>query len=175
MSERPPYEAYAAIMGLFAAALGIAGGLARRLDRDPQCQTPIDLFTLSVATFKAARTIARDDVASFIREPFVEGEAGAGDEEEPVEGGMQQALGELVTCSRCTGTWAAAGLAATQILAPRFGRLLTWSLAAAGINDFLQASFSVLTSKANVLEEKGAGLSWLPRARSSSEPLESTG
>jgi len=62
---------------------------------------------------------------------------------------MHQAIGELVTCSRCVGTWTAAGLATTQILAPRFGRLLTWSLAAAGANDFLQAAFSAATSKAN--------------------------
>jgi hypothetical protein len=59
---------------------------------------------------------------------------------------MQQAIGELVTCSRCAGTWAAAGLAATQVLAPRFG-LLTWSFAAAGINDFMQAVFARLTEQ----------------------------
>ena len=81
-------------------------------------------------------------------QPFVRGEAHSGDEE-PVEGGVHQAIGELVTCSRCVGTWAAAGLATTQILAPRFGRLLTWSLAAAGANDFLQAAFVAATSKAN--------------------------
>ena len=174
MSERPPYGSYAAIMGAFAGGLGVAGALARRLDRDPQCQTPLDLVTLSAATFKAARTVTRDDVASFIREPFVEGEAGTGEEEPLRKGGMQQAIGELVTCSRCTGTWAAAALATTQILAPRFGRLLTWSFAAAGINDFLQASFNALTSKANELEEE-QDVRWLPRARSGSERLESTG
>jgi hypothetical protein len=67
---------------------------------------------------------------------------------------MEQAIGELVTCSRCVGTWVAAGLAATQILAPRFGRLLTWSLGAAAANDFLQAGFSALTEKANQLESQ---------------------
>ncbi len=67
---------------------------------------------------------------------------------------MEQAIGELVTCSRCAGTWVAAGLAATQILAPRFGRLLTWSLGAAAANDFLQAGFSTLTAKANQLEQE---------------------
>jgi hypothetical protein len=65
---------------------------------------------------------------------------------------MDQAIGELVTCSRCAGTWAAAALTATQILAPRFGRLLTWSLAAAGANDFLQAAFSALTARERTLE-----------------------
>jgi Protein of unknown function (DUF1360) len=154
--ETPPYGAYAAIMGAFAGGLAGAGGLARLFDRNPACQTPLDLAVLSLASFKAARTLARDEVTSFIREPFVRGKAHSGDEE-PVEGGVQQAIGELVTCSRCVGTWAAAGLVTTQILTPRFGRLLTWSLASAGLNDFLQASFASLTSKANELEERTEG------------------
>jgi hypothetical protein len=144
-TESPPYGAYAAIMGVFAGGLAVAGGLARVFERNPACQTPLDLVVLSAASFKAARTLARDEVTSFIRQPFVRGEAHEGGEE-PVEGGYHQAIGELVTCSRCVGTWAAAGLATTQILSPRFGRLLTWSLAAAGANDFLQAAFAALTS-----------------------------
>jgi hypothetical protein len=154
-TKKPPYGAYAGIMGTFAGGLAAAGVLARLLDRDPRCDTVLDLAVLSAATFKAARTISRDEVTSFIRNPFVEGEAGTGNEEEPKEtGDIQQAIGELVTCSRCIGTWAAAGLATTQILAPRFGRLLTWSLAAAGANDFLQAGFVALTSKTNELQER---------------------
>jgi hypothetical protein len=38
------------------------------------------------------------------------------------------------------------------MLAPRFGRLLTWSLGAAGANDFLQAGFKALCAKANELD-----------------------
>jgi hypothetical protein len=149
----PPYEAYARIMGVFVGGLGLAGLAARALDRNPACQTPLDLVVLSAASFKAARTLARDEVTSFLREPFVEGEAHEGEDERPVQtGGMDQAIGELVTCSRCVGTWTAAGLAVSQILAPRFGRLLTWSLAAAGVNDFLQAGFGVLTDKVNQIE-----------------------
>jgi hypothetical protein len=148
----PPYHAYAAIMGTFVAGLAGAGAIANATGRDPRRETWLDLATLAGATFKAARTIARDDVTSFIREPFVEGEAGAGEPEAPVPtGDLRQAIGELVTCSRCVGTWCAAGLTATQILAPRFGRMLTWSLCAAGMNDFLQAGFSALTQKSNEL------------------------
>ena len=44
------------------------------------------------------------------------------------------------------------GLATTQVLAPRFGRLLTWTLAAGAINDFLQAGFAALDREANELE-----------------------
>jgi len=150
--ERPPYEAYAAITGTFAGLLAAAGAVGRLLDRDPQCQTALDLVVLGAATFKAARTLAGDEVTSFIRQPFVRGEAHWSEGEDPVEGGMAQAIGELVTCTRCAGTWVAAGLASTQLLAPRFGRLLTWSFAAAA-NDFLQAGFSALKAKANELEE----------------------
>jgi hypothetical protein len=153
--ERPPYESYAAIVASFGGLLAIAGLLGKALDRDPQCQSALDLAVLSAATFKAARTLARDDVTSFIRRPFVRGEPGLVEREEPIRnGGMEQAIGELVTCTRCVGTWAAAALASTQILAPRFGRLLTWSLGAAAANDFLQAGFAALTSKANELDSE---------------------
>jgi hypothetical protein len=149
--ERPPYEAYAAIVGTFSGLLAGAGLLSRLVGRDPQCQTALDFAVLAAASFKAARTLAHDRVTAPVRAPFVEGEADAEHEEPVRDGGMQQAIGELVTCTRCVGTWAAAGLAATQIIAPRFGRLLTWSLGAAAANDFLQAGFTALTGKANEL------------------------
>jgi hypothetical protein len=153
-TARPPYESYAAIMATFAGGLAAAGAIARLLRRDPQCHTALDFLVLSAAAFKASRTLSHDEVTSFIREPFVRGHAYTGEGEEPVEGGMDQAIGELVTCSRCAGTWVAAGLAATQIISPRFGRLLTWSFGAAAVNDFLQAGFSALTEKANQLESQ---------------------
>ncbi|HEV8098184.1 MAG TPA: DUF1360 domain-containing protein [Gaiellaceae bacterium] len=151
MQKRPPYEAYAAIMGIFAGGLAAAGALARMLDRDPQCHTALDFAVLGAAAFKAARTLSHDEVTSFIRQPFVRGQAHSGEDEEPVQGGMEQAIGELVTCSRCAGTWVAAALASTQVVTPRFGRLLTWSLGAAAANDFLQAGFTALTGNANEL------------------------
>jgi hypothetical protein len=151
---RPPYRSYAEIMGTFAGLLAAAGAVGRLLGRDPQCQTPLDFTVLAAASFKAARTLSHDEVTSFIRQPFVRGHAHSGGED-PVSGGMEQAIGELVTCTRCIGTWAAAGLASTQILAPRVGRLVTWSLGAAAINDFLQAAFAALTSKANEMDTRG--------------------
>lgn len=153
-----PHGAYATIMGAFVGGLGAAGALARSLDRDPRENTTLDLAVLGMATFKAARTITRDEVTSFIREPFVEGEAHEGGEQAVDTGDMRQAIGELVTCSRCIGTWAAAGLAATQIVAPRFGRLLTWTLATAALNDWLQAGFAALTHKSNELEQRTSEL-----------------
>jgi hypothetical protein len=151
---RAPHSAYAAIMGTYAAGLGAAALLARLLGREPREHTPLDLVVLGAATFKASRTIARDEVTSFIRDPFVQGEAHEGGEDPVETGDMRQAIGELVTCSRCVGTWVAGGLTATQMVAPRLGRMLTWSLAAAGANDFLQASFAALTNKSNEIEQR---------------------
>lgn len=154
MSDRPPFGAYALLMAAFGGGLVAAGVLARALDRDPYEHTTLDLAALALATFKTARTLSNDEVTSFLREPFVEGRAHEGGEDPRETGGMRQAIGELVTCSRCIGTWVAAGLGATQIVAPRFGRLITWTLGAAGLNDFLQAGFAALANKSNELEQR---------------------
>lgn len=153
-TPRPPYPAYAGIMATFVGGLAAAGAAERLLGRDPRNHTALDLAVLGLASFKASRTIARDDVTSFIREPFIKGTSTEGGEEPVQTGDLRQAVGELVTCSRCIGTWVAAGLASTQVLSPQFGRLLTWSLATAGANDFLQAGFAALTHKSNELEQR---------------------
>ncbi len=153
-TDTPPYQSYAVILGAFGGLLATAAGASRLLDRHPASQTTLDFAVLSAASFKAARTLARDDVTSFIRQPFVQGQAGKGGEDPVETGDMQQAIGELVTCTRCVGTWAAAGLTSAQILAPRMGRMLTWSLAAAAVNDWLQAGFAALTAKSNELDER---------------------
>jgi hypothetical protein len=158
MPEQPPYRAYATIAVTFMAGLGAVSGVAAARKRPLQELAAIDLALLGLATFKASRTVARDKVTSFVREPFVEGEADGEDEEPTHETEMKQAIGELVTCTRCIGTWIGAGLASTQILAPRTGRLLTTVLAAGAVNDFLLAAFGAVTAKANELEQRtGAG------------------
>jgi hypothetical protein len=149
-AERAPYEAYAAIAGSFVAGLGLVAAAARR---SPPASA-LDLVALSAATFKASRTLSREKVASFLREPFVEGDSGLGEQERPEGEGFRRAVGELLLCTRCVGTWSAAALASSQMLTPRFGRLVTWTLAAGAANDFLQAGFAALCAKANEPEER---------------------
>jgi Protein of unknown function (DUF1360) len=151
-TERPPYEAYAAIVAAFFGGLG-AVSAAERSGRPLRA---LDLVVLGAATFKASRTLSRERVASFLRQPFVEGDASHGEDERPAGTGLQRAIGELVTCTRCIGTWTAAGLASSQVVAPRFGRLLTWSLAASAANDFLQAGFAAICARVNELERAEA-------------------
>jgi hypothetical protein len=148
--EQPPYGAYATLVAAFAVGLGLASR-ASRPDRE---LTPVDLVALGLATFKASRTVSRDRVGSFVREPFVEETAYEGEGETPAGTGMKRAVGELVTCTRCVGTWVAAGLATSLAVTPRFGRLLVWTLDAAAVNDFLQAGFAALTHKANEIQER---------------------
>jgi hypothetical protein len=150
VTERPPYRAYASIVGAFTIGLAAVGGYAAARKRPIGELSAIDLALLGLATFKASRTVTRDRVGSFVREPFVEGEAYDGRGEQPThDTELKQALGELVTCTRCVGTWVAAGLTSLEILAPRTGRLVTSALAAAAINDFLQAAFAATAAKAN--------------------------
>src|SRR4051795_10659258 len=91
---RPPYGAYALIVSTFAGGLAAAGALAHLLDRDPREHDALDLVVLGAATFKAARTISSDQVTSFMRDPFVEGDAHGGGEAPLETGDMRQAIGE---------------------------------------------------------------------------------
>jgi hypothetical protein len=148
--SHPPYQAYVTIAGAFLGGLAAVAALSRRSPPS----TALELAVLSAATFKVSRTLSRERVGSFVRQPFVEGDADTGEDEQPAGTGFQRAMGELVTCPRCLGTWSAAALASTQMLSPRFGRLLTWSLGASAANDFLQAAFAALCANANDLEDE---------------------
>jgi hypothetical protein len=105
----------------------------------------LDFALLAGATFKAARVVSRERLGSVVRAPFVEDEE-AGPDAAPAGDGLRRALGELVTCSRCTGTWAALALVAARTVAPRAGSVLVTTLAAGAANDFLQAGFAALCS-----------------------------
>jgi Protein of unknown function (DUF1360) len=152
--QQPPYSTYAALVGIFGIGMTGLAGVAGLRGRRPEQLRPLDLAILCAATFKASRTVAHDEVLSFLRQPFVRGEAHEGAEEPIEDGGTRQAIGELLTCSRCIGMWASAGVVGLHTIAPRSGRLLTWSLAASAANDFMQAGFSALTAKANELERR---------------------
>jgi hypothetical protein len=144
-----PYVGYAAILAAFGGTLAATAGLERVLGRRVRPASTLDLVVLCAGSFKAARALSRERVGSVLRQPFVE-ESGAAPnarQERPTGEGLQRALGELVTCTRCAGTWTAAGLLTCQAIAPRFGHLLTWSLAAGAGNDFLQAGFAALIAR----------------------------
>lgn len=81
----------------------------------------LDLVLLSFATFRLGRLIAFDRVAEPFRAPFtrtVKDLSGAGSTVVPRGKGVQRALGQLISCPICAGTWVAAGLVVLMYFFP---------------------------------------------------------
>lgn len=140
---------YALLNGVFAG--GAAALMLTATRRAARGQEPVgrdELPVLALATFALAQVIAKEKVATWIREPFVE-ETGEHRPSRPEGSGVRYAVGELLTCTRCLGAWAALGLVGLRTAAPPAGRAASTVLAAAGANSFLQGSFRLLTERAN--------------------------
>jgi Protein of unknown function (DUF1360) len=103
-----------------------------------------ELPVLGLAAFALSKALAKEKVGSWARAPVVDESDGR-----PKGSRLRYAAGELVTCTRCLGTWSALGLVGLRVARPREGRIVASVLATAGINDWLQAAFSATTSKAN--------------------------
>lgn len=140
---------YAALEGVF--VLGLAGvvALARRQNGEAELKLGLtELGVLSMATFALADTIAKQKVSTWLREPFVV----EGPDHKPVapEGhGIRHAIGELLTCTRCVGTWSALGLVGLRVASPTAGATTATVLALAGANDVIQAGFRLLSEHTN--------------------------
>ena len=134
---------YAAINAVWA---GLLGGLLLA-SRDGEAPPGAELPVLGLATFALSKAIAKEKVGSWVREPVVDHSSEGAT---PKGRGLRYAIGELLTCSRCLGTWGSLGLVGLRVLRPREGRIVAGILATAGINDWLQAGFTFTTSRVNV-------------------------
>ena len=117
--------------------------------RDSARKNPIQLHELvpmSAATFALAKVIAKEKVGTWVREPFVEHVDGT---PKPEGRRLQRAIGELVTCTRCIGAWSALGVVGLRLAYPDQGRNVANVLAASAANDWLQAGFKALCSRAD--------------------------
>src|SRR3954471_6934046 len=132
---------YAALSLAYGALLGTLAASAR--DREPIPAR--ELVPLSAATFALSKLIVREKAETWIRRPFVEEQPG---EARPRGRGLRYAIGELLTCTRCTGAWSALALVGLRLHAPRTGRTVTTVLAASAGNDLFHASFSWLCAQA---------------------------
>jgi hypothetical protein len=139
-----PTEAadYAALTGVYGALLGAAAVSARGRDPVPRSEVPV----LAAATFALSKLIVHEKVESWIRQPFVDEQPGG---RRPKGRRLRYAIGELLTCTRCTGAWTALGLVALRMHAPATGRTVATVLAASAGNDMLHAGFSWLCAGAN--------------------------
>jgi Protein of unknown function (DUF1360) len=142
LTEELPTRDYAALVAIFNGVLATAL-LARKCSREPLPERidPKDLMLFALATQKLSRVITKDKVTSAFRAPFteVEGKGGAGElEERPRGRGLRRAIGELLTCPFCLGTWIASGFIYGYIFTPRITRTLASIFAVSGVADFFQ-------------------------------------
>jgi hypothetical protein len=146
VSETPtePVD-YAALNAVWAS---MAAGMlvATREEAPPISELPV----LGLATFALTKALAKEKVGAWVREPVVEEYDGR----RPKGSRLRFAAGELLTCTRCLGTWSSLGLVALRVARPREGRILATVLAGAGLNDWLQSGFTLLCSRSNVEQRR---------------------
>jgi len=140
--DEMPMKDYAMLVTIFNGLLA-TGLLARRCSQQPLPERvePKDIALFAMATQKLSRVITKDKVTTALRAPFteVEGKGGAGElEERPKGKGLQRAIGELLTCPFCIGTWIASGFIYGSIFSPRVTRTVASIFAVSGVSDFLQ-------------------------------------
>ena len=145
--ETQPVD-YAAINAVWVTLLAaLIAGTRGRQSKDPI--TNKELIPLAAATFAVSKAVARERIGSWVREPFVETE-----EQKPKGNRIRRAVGELVTCTRCVGTWSALGVVGLRLANPEAGRAVSTILASSAANDFMQAGFKLLTEQTNLVGSK---------------------
>ncbi len=140
-----PTGDYAALVAVFNGVLASAL-LVRKCARQalPERVEAQDLILFALSTQKLSRVITKDKVTAAFRAPFteIEGKGGPGELEERSRGhGLRRAIGDLITCPFCLGTWIASGFIYGFLFTPRITRMLASIFAVSGIADFLQQAY----------------------------------
>lgn len=137
---------YGTLNAVYVALLAALVAAARRMPPERTVITAPELIPIGAASFSLSKTIAREKIGTWVREPFVEESGGR---RRPRGRRLRHAVGELVTCTRCVGAWSALGLVGLRVTSPSAGRIVTAVLATAAVNDFLHAGFRLLCDEAN--------------------------
>ncbi len=138
---------YVTLMGLFLGLFGAFASRVRGKDR-PLDLRPLDVTLLGLSTYRAGRLAAYDRVTEPLRDPFTAtqpDEYGAGENVVAEGVGTRKAIGELVSCPTCVGTWVAAGLVYGLQVAPGPTRVLLAILGATGLAELLNGASEALT------------------------------
>src|SRR4051812_43978019 len=147
-AEARPVD-YAAINAVWMTLVGaLIAGTKGRASEDPI--TGRELIPLGAATFALSKAVARERIGTWVREPFVDESAG----QRPKGNRLRRAVGELVTCTRCVGTWSALGVVGLRVLHPEAGRTVSMILASSAANDWLHTSFRLLCEQTNLVGSK---------------------
>lgn len=149
---------YAIVEAVFAAGLAGLAALTGKREAAGDRAIPLrELPVLAAATFALADVVAKEKVSTWLREPFVEETA----DHEPVhpEGsGLRYTIGELLTCTRCVGTWSALALVGLRTASAPAGRAVSTVLALSGANAVVQSGFRLLAERAELAGAETARL-----------------
>jgi hypothetical protein len=152
-NETPTRSAdYAALSAGWGLLLGTL--LVASRDKDEHPVQAGELVPLGMATFALSKLVAKEKVDAWVREPFVEERPGGA--RNPKGHGLRYAVGELLTCTRCVGTWSALGLVALRVTRPREARVVNAVLGASAVNDWAQAGFSWLSARCNAARSQAS-------------------
>lgn len=134
---------------------------------------PLILAALGLAAFRGGRAISYNAVFEWLRLPFtavVPDSSGAGMSVESKGSGIQRAIGELLCCPVCTGTWVALILAGLLVWVYPFGLVSSIVLAAAGIAEIIHW-FAERNEWQGRQAREEAGTAWLLKNRGTIFPV----
>ena len=141
---------YLTLVGLFAGAF--AAFSAREHEKGKELKLgALDLATLGLASYRTGRIIAFDQVTEPLRAPLTRQSNGG---TEPKGSGVQRALGELVSCPSCIGTWIAAGSVYGLRLVPAPTRAFLAFMAAGGVAELLDYATEALDKARRAAEAR---------------------
>jgi hypothetical protein len=96
--------------------------------------------------------LTEQKVEEWLRRPFVDERADGS--KRPKGRGMRYAVGELLSCTRCTGSWVGLGLVGLHVASPVTARVVASVGTVGAINDTALAGFAWMTQRANAAAEQ---------------------
>lgn len=143
-SLRAEYIAKIVITAVFLGAFAFfIGWMVRGPGLDVFQLSWLDFVLLGLATYRMGHLISYDRVMEPLRALFTEtvpDSTGAGDSVEPIGSGFQNAIGQLLCCPICSGTWSAAGLVYALYAFPGPAKVMITILAVVGVAEILNAA-----------------------------------
>ena len=148
--------AYVTLVGLF---LGLLGVFVSRERNERQAFDPHsrDIVLIALATFRAGRVTAFSRVTEPFRDPVTEtvpDEYDAGENVVAEGTGVRKAIGELVSCPICVGTWVASALVYGLRIAPGPTRLVAAILGVSGLAEMFNAATETLSWSAQAARKQ---------------------
>jgi uncharacterized protein DUF1360 len=141
--EPRPLGGLLGAMSVYGAVVGVGAAALRASRSELPDRVPLgDAVLLTIATFRTARTIAKDPVTSPLRAPFTTFQGTSGEAEVAEEirehGGVKHAIGELITCPFCLAQWVGTAFVFGYVAAPRATRLAALTMTSVAGADVLQ-------------------------------------